>query len=92
MKSCSRRSAGVGLGLQAARFVFERFETVARGDEFGFEMLAAFGGGAFAVVEFAAFPAHVFDLGLEVFHLAGGEAELALQGREFDFLALQTLA
>ena len=55
-------------------------------------MLAAFGGGAFAVFEFAAFPADVFGLGFEVFHLAGGEAELALQGGEFDFLALQAFA
>ena len=55
-------------------------------------MLAAFCGGAFAVFEFAAFPADVFGLGFEVFHFAGGEAELALQGREFDLLALQAFA
>ena len=45
-----------------------------------------------AVFEFAAFPADVFELGFEVLHLAGGQAELALQGGEFDLLALQPLA
>ena len=83
---------GVGFRLEAAGFGFEGFEAFAGGGEFAFEVFAAFGGGAFAVVEFAAFPADVFGLGFEVFDFAGGEAELALQGGEFDFLALQAFA
>ena len=71
---------GIGLRLQAAGFIFEGVEAVARGNEFVFEVFAAFGGGAFAMVEFAAFPADVFGFGFEVFDFAGGEAELALQG------------
>ena len=47
--------------------------------EFRFELDAAFGGGAFAVVEFAAFPADIFEFGVEVFDFAGGEGELALE-------------
>ena len=78
--------------MQAAGFGFEGFEAFARGGEFAFHVFAAFGGGAFAVFEFAAFPADVFGLGFEVLHFAGGEAELALQGGEFDFLALQAFA
>ena len=48
---------GFRLGLQAAGFVFERFQALAGGGEFAFHVLAAFGGGAFAVFEFAALPA-----------------------------------
>jgi hypothetical protein len=83
---------GVGLRLQAAAFVFERFEALAGGGEFAFHLFAAFGGGALAVFEFAAFPADVFGLGFEILHLAGGQAELALEGGEFDFLALEAFA
>ena len=83
---------GVGFGLQAAIFAFEGFEAVTGRGEFAFKMFAAFGGGAFAVFEVAAFPTDVFGLGFEVFHFAGGEAELALQGRELDLLALEAFA
>ena len=54
-------------------------------------MFAVGGGGLFAGIEFAAFPADVFGLGFEVLHFARGQAELALKGRAFDFLALQAV-
>ena len=71
---------GVRLGLQTARFVFESFEAIACAGEFLLHVLAALGGGALAVFKFAALPFDVFELGFEILHLAGGEAELALEG------------
>ena len=66
--------------LEAAGVGFEAFEAFAGLVKFCFELDAAFGCGAFAVVEFAAFPADVFEFGVEVLDFAGGEGELALEG------------
>ena len=85
------RNGGIGLRLERAGLVFDGGEAFAGGGELRFEGLAGIAGGRFALLEFGALPADVFDAGVEILDLAGGERELALEGGELDFLALEAL-
>jgi hypothetical protein len=83
---------GVGLRLQAAAFGFERFEALAGGRRVRLPFVRGLRRRRARGFRVRRVPSGRFRFGFEVFDLAGGEAELALQGGEFDFLALQAFA